>query len=79
MLGQLHVAAHTDGKATRCQAVTLPGKTDSLIPDENCSDDAMDSLIPDENCFDDAMVTTSYSAELLRSYSSIINCLALRI
>lgn len=65
MLGQLHVAAHRDGKATRCQAVTLPGKTDSLIPDENCSDDAM--------------VTTSYSAELLRSYSSIINCLALRI
>lgn len=62
-LGQLHLATQGAGEATRCWDITLPGKTGSLIPNENCSDDAM--------------VTTSYSAELLGSFSNI-NCLALR-
>lgn len=52
-------------KATRYWDVTLPGKTDSLIPNGNSSGDAT--------------VTPSYSAELLRSYSNIVGCLAVRL
>lgn len=31
-LGQLHLAANVAGKATKCQDIMLPGKTDSYFP-----------------------------------------------
>lgn len=63
-LGQLHLTAHRDHQAIRCWDITLPGKPDSFIPNENCSGDAT--------------VTTSYQAEILRSSLDIVNCLAVR-